>query len=256
MTLHPGTGVSADAALRRLIDIVGALAALIILAPLMAAIALAVRLDTTGPVLYSQLRLGRGGQHFRLYKFRKFRARCDGGWALTVEDDPRFTRVGRVLARWKLDELPQLWNVLAGDMSLVGPRPETLDFADCYAGSYRKILDHRPGLFGPCQVRFRNESSLYPAGQDPSEFYRTVLFPAKARIDLRWLSQRSLLSDIGWIARGIVAVLADPVSKASGNDGGRFEGATELELVSTAGAKPALPGYDSVAASSIGKEPR
>lgn len=256
MTFHPRTGASADAALRRLIDVAGALAALVILAPLLAGIALAVRLDTAGPILYSQLRLGRGGQHFRLYKFRKFHARCKGGLALTVKDDARFTRIGRLLERWKLDELPQLWNVLVGDMSLVGPRPETLDFADCYAGPYRKILDHRPGLFGPCQVRFRNESSLYPAGRDPSEFYRAVLFPAKAGIDLHWLSQRSLLSDIGWIARGIIAVLVPAGLSASGDNGGRFELAGELDLASTAGAKPALRGYDGVTASSIGKEPR
>lgn len=256
MTLPPETGGSADSALRRVIDIAGALAALVVLAPLMAAIALAIRLDTAGPVLYSQLRLGRGGRHFRLYKFRKFHARSDGGGALTVKDDARFTRIGRLLERWKLDELPQLWNVLVGDMSLVGPRPETLDFADCYTGQYRKILDHRPGLFGPCQVRFRNESSLYPAGQDPCEFYRAVLFPAKARIDLRWLSHRSLLSDVGWIARGIVAVLVPSGPNASDDDSGRLGRTGGIDLAATAGAKPALPRRDGVTAPSVGKEPR
>ena len=101
----------------------------------------------------------------------------------------------------KLDELPQLWNVLQGDMSLVGPRPESLAFSDCFRNGFEKIHEHKPGLFGPCQVMFRHESKYYPDGVAAVDFYRKVLFPAKAEIDLAYFSRRTLASDLGWIVR-------------------------------------------------------
>jgi len=138
-----------------------------------------------------------------MYKFRKFAPDCDThGCPLTIEGDGRLTAVGRVLAASKLDELPQLWNVLRGDMSLVGPRPESLAFTDCFRNGFEKVLEHKPGLFGPCQVMFRHESELFPAGVAAVEFYRQVLFPAKAKVDLAYFSQRTLISDLGWILRG------------------------------------------------------
>jgi lipopolysaccharide/colanic/teichoic acid biosynthesis glycosyltransferase len=197
---------------RRTLDVAAALAALIAFAPLMLVIAIMIRVDSPGPVFFRQLRLGRGGRHFPLYKFRKFYHAADlGGLGVTLAGDPRMTRVGRLLHRSKLDELPQFWNILVGDMSVVGPRPETLDFADCFEDGYSRVLDYLPGLFGPSQAMFRNESALYPRDQDPHEFYRTVLFPAKARIDLLYFARRSLMSDIGWIVRGILAVIGIPV---------------------------------------------
>jgi lipopolysaccharide/colanic/teichoic acid biosynthesis glycosyltransferase len=105
-----------------------------------------------------------------------------------------------------LDELPQLWNILKGDMAIVGPRPETFELASCFSGHYLRILDYRPGIFGPNQVLFRNESSFYPEDSNPEQFYRDVLFPFKANIDLEYFSSRTLVSDIGWIIRGILAV--------------------------------------------------
>jgi lipopolysaccharide/colanic/teichoic acid biosynthesis glycosyltransferase len=206
---HPRTIASMT---RRAVDVAAALAALIAFAPVILVIAILIRVDSRGPVFFRQLRLGRGGRHFRLYKFRKFYHAADlPGLSVTLPDDPRMTRIGRLLERSKLDELPQLWNILAGDMSLVGPRPETLDFADCFEGSYAGVLDHLPGLFGPSQAMFRNESALYPADQDPHEFYRTALFPSKARIDLLYYPRRSPMSDIGWIVRGVLAVIGFPV---------------------------------------------
>jgi lipopolysaccharide/colanic/teichoic acid biosynthesis glycosyltransferase len=197
------------AALRRPFDVVAAAAGLVVLAPFMLAVAIAIRLGSPGPALFRQLRLGRDGRPFYLYKFRKFEDRADSGRAVTLKNDPRMTRIGRLLERTKLDELPQLWNILIGDMSLVGPRPETLNFADCFREGYQRVLDYTPGLFGPSQAMFRNESGLYPADRDPEEFYRAVLFPTKARIDLVYFSRRSILSDIRWIIRGILAVLRD-----------------------------------------------
>jgi lipopolysaccharide/colanic/teichoic acid biosynthesis glycosyltransferase len=144
-----------------------------------------------------------------MYKFRKFAPDCDThGCPLTIEGDGRLTAVGRVLAASKLDELPQLWNVLRGDMSLVGPRPESLAFTDCFRNGFEKILEHKPGLFGPCQVMFRHESKLFPADVAAVEFYRQVLFPAKAEIDLAYFSRRTLASDLGWILRGVWMIAA------------------------------------------------
>jgi lipopolysaccharide/colanic/teichoic acid biosynthesis glycosyltransferase len=191
----------------RTVDIAAALAGLILLAPLMALVALLIYAESRGPIFFSQIRLGQGGRHFRLYKFRKFHERPgETGHAVTLHDDERFTHVGKLLARTKLDELPQLWNVLRSDMSIVGPRPETLDFADCFAGAYGHILDYRPGIFGPNQVFFRHESAIYPKNGDPRQFYRDVLFPLKARVDLTYFPRRTLLSDVAWIVRGAVAI--------------------------------------------------
>ncbi len=197
---------AAPGAAKRVLDILVAVAGVAFFGPLMALVAVAICLESGRPVLFSQIRLGHGGRHFRLYKFRKFYDTGHaGGRALTVKDDARLTRVGKFLVRTKLDELPQLWNVLAGDMSIVGPRPETLSFADCFGETYRKVLDYKPGIFGPNQVFFRNEDSLYE-NRDPERFYRDVLFPLKARVDLAYFPHMNMLTDIGWLVRGTLAV--------------------------------------------------
>jgi lipopolysaccharide/colanic/teichoic acid biosynthesis glycosyltransferase len=191
-----------EAGLRRSIDIAGAGAAMLLLAPLILIVTLAIWIEDGRPILFSQLRLGHRGRPFQMYKFRKFRPDCDDrGCPLTMQADNRLTRIGRLLAASKVDELPQLWNVLRGDMSLVGPRPESLAFADCFRNGFERIHEHKPGLFGPCQVLFRNESKLYPANAEAAEFYRQVIFPAKANIDLAYFSRRTFVSDLGWIFR-------------------------------------------------------
>ncbi len=196
-----------NAALKRGTDIIVAAIALVVLLPVMLLVALAVKAETPGPVLFSQQRLGRYGRPFRLYKFRKF---PDGpqaqGPAVTVHGDARLTRVGRVLQESKLDELPQFWNVLIGDMSLVGPRPESPRFTDCFRDRHGAVLQHRPGLFGPAQVLFRNESALFPTGGDPEDFYRQTLFPAKARLDLAYYAGANIFTDAAWLIRGVVTV--------------------------------------------------
>jgi lipopolysaccharide/colanic/teichoic acid biosynthesis glycosyltransferase len=123
-----------------------------------------------------------------------------------MRNDSRMSRLGRVLAQTKLDELPQFYNILRGDMSLIGPRPESLEFADCYDASTRAILDHRPGILGPSQVAFRHEGTLFPANADPVAFYREVLFPAKITIDLNYYRNRTLISDFKWMVLGFLAV--------------------------------------------------
>lgn len=186
--------------LRRMIDIACAGAGLIILFPVCLVITFAIWIETGRPILYSQLRLGQSGVPFRIYKFRKFRPDCHS-CPLTMQQDDRLTVVGRVLEKLKLDELPQLWNVLRGDMSLVGPRPESMAFADCFRDRFERILDHKPGLFGPCQVLFRHENQMYPAAVVVEQYYREVLFPAKAEVDLAYYSRRTAASDIGWVLR-------------------------------------------------------
>jgi lipopolysaccharide/colanic/teichoic acid biosynthesis glycosyltransferase len=193
--------------LSRVFDLVIAIAGLVLLGPLMMLIALAVLIESGAPVFFAQTRLGLGGRHFRIYKFRKFHNDIGKtGCPLTMKNDARLSRVGRVLARTKLDELPQLYNVLKGDMAVVGPRPESLDFADCFTGSHRRILDYKPGIFGPSQVAFRDECSFFPADADPTRFYRDVLFQLKAAADLSYYPQRTLLSDLKWILRGVLAI--------------------------------------------------
>src|SRR3979490_2318863 len=186
--------------LRRTLDILCAGTAASVLMPVFLIVALAIWIESGRPLLFSQLRLGYNGRPFRIYKFRKFRTTCDlHGFPLTLDGDGRLTAIGRVLAATKLDELPQLWNVLRGDMSLVGPRPESISFTDCFHNGFEKLLEHKPGIFGPCQVLFRHESKLYPADDSAADFYRRVLFPAKAKIDLAYFSHRTLASDLGWI---------------------------------------------------------
>jgi lipopolysaccharide/colanic/teichoic acid biosynthesis glycosyltransferase len=193
---------------RRIFDVIAAGTGLVFGSPIFLLVALAIWIDDGRPLIFSQERLGQFGRRFRIYKFRKFRKEVGTtGCALTVEGDQRMTRLGHLLERTKLDELPQLWNILKGDMSVVGPRPESLAFADCFTRAYRRILDHRPGIFGPNQVLFRNEGRIYPANQDPERFYREVLFPLKADKDLAYFAQRTIGSDIGWIIRGLLTVI-------------------------------------------------
>ena len=213
--IRPPTHAS-DATAARFLDVVVAAAALVLFAPLMVFVAVAIFVEGGRPIFFSQIRLGRRGRRFRIHKFRKFRERRNltkfrdaersAGRSVTLENDPRMTRVGSLLARSKLDELPQLWNVLKGDMSIVGPRPETLNFQDCFKEPYGAVLDHKPGIFGPSQVLFRNEGSLYRGRSDPEQFYRDVIFPLKARIDLAYFPHRTLCWDVAWMVRGALAV--------------------------------------------------
>lgn len=163
MTLHELSGPflrsrvalrpALEAAFRRSVDIIFVCAAMFLLAPVILVVTLAIWIEGGRPILFSQLRLGQKGRPFRMYKFRKFRPDCDDrGCPLTMQADGRLTRVGRLLAVGKLDELPQLWNVLRGDMSFVGPRPESLAFADCFRNGFEKFTNTSPDFL--VRVRF------------------------------------------------------------------------------------------------------
>ena len=180
---------------------------LILVAPVFLVLAVAIVIDSGFPVFFSQERLGVGGRLFRMYKFRKFAADIGTNTRpLTLANDSRCTRLGRFLEKTKLDELPQLWNILRGEMAIVGPRPEVPDFADCFIGPLRRVLDHRPGILGPSQAAYRHEGSMYPPGEDPGSYYRRVLFPAKAQLDLSYYPSRTFIKDLKWIFLGFSAV--------------------------------------------------
>lgn len=183
--------------LKRTIDIVGSAAGLIVLSPLFLVMAAAVKLTSPGPVFYRQARLARGGREFRIIKFRSM---VDGaehrGARVTRAGDARVTRVGAYLRRHKLDELPQLLNVLVGDMSLVGPRPEVAEFVAHYPGEFVRVLSVRPGVTHRATQLFRNEEDLLARAAEPCSFYVERILPRKLAIYLADLDRTSVLDDL------------------------------------------------------------
>jgi NDP-mannose synthase len=193
-----------DRAVKRSIDILCSLTLLILLAPLCVLVAIAIKLDSPGPVFYRCRRVGYRGREFAMLKFRKMRNDADGS-ALTAAGDVRFTRIGRVLAATKLDELPQLINVLSGSMSLVGPRPEDPQFVDLYRFEYEAIVSVRPGVTGLCQLAFAKESDVL-GSDDPESVYLDRLLPQKVGLDLLYVERRSVLFDFRIVVWTILAV--------------------------------------------------
>lgn len=192
--------------LKRAFDFSASALGLIILSPLLALIALLVRLTSRGPVFYRARRVGRGGREFTLYKFRSMVADADRqGPGITAAGDPRVTPVGRILRRTKLDELPQLWNVLRGDMSLVGPRPEDPRYVALYTPEQRRVLDVRPGITSLASLEYRNEEAILH-GSDWEQRYIHEVMPAKLAIDLRYVQHATLFSDILIILRTLLAL--------------------------------------------------
>ena len=192
------SAVSFASATKRALDFAAALAGLVLLAPLLAVVAAWIRLDSPGPVFFRQERVGRGGVPFRIHKFRTMRAAAEAaGPALTVGADPRITRAGAFLRRTKLDELPQLIDVLRGDMSLVGPRPEVPRYVATYPPALRaKVLSVRPGITDPASLQFRDESALLARAADPEREYREVVLPAKLRLAADYVDQATLAGDL------------------------------------------------------------
>ena len=195
--------------LKRLFDLGVAALALTLLWPLMLAVALIVKLDTPGPVFFRQQRIGRYGVPFRIHKFRTMVLDAPRrGPSITIGDDPRITRSGRWLRRSKLDELPQLLDVLAGHMSLVGPRPELPEYVALYPADLReRVLAVRPGISDPASLRLADESALLARAADPQREYREVLLPAKLREAVAYAESATLWTDLGVIARTLALLL-------------------------------------------------
>ena len=194
-------------ALKRAFDVAVSGAALVALSPLFLVLALAVKLDSPGPVFYRQTRVGRGGKPFRIFKFRSMVDGADRrGPAITASGDPRITRTGAFLRRTKLDELAQLINVFLGQMSFVGPRPEVEQYVKLYTPYQRQVLLVRPGITDYASIAYRNESELLARADDPQRYYVETLMPAKIELNMKYLREISLAADLKLIFRTVAAL--------------------------------------------------
>ena len=190
----------------RWIDIVLAVCGLVVLAPLMMLLALAVALSGRGPVLFCQERVGRVGMTFEMYKFRTMvlHSEASGGRLTVGGHDPRITRIGCLLRKFKLDELPQLWNVLKGEMKFVGPRPEVPEYVAMWDEVQRAtVLAVAPGITDPASIEFRNENEMLARVEDPERFYVERILPRKLVMNAEYLETQTAASDIGIIAETV-----------------------------------------------------
>ncbi len=200
--------------MKRFVDMSGAFVGLVALSPLLALLWLAVVFETGLPGLFRQRRVGLGGRDFTLLKFRSMSRRQRTGGRRQVDDGgfeagslARVTRVGRFLRKTKLDELPQLWNVLKGDMSLVGPRPEVRKWVEAYPERWATVLTVRPGITDAASIEFRNEEEILAAAADPERTYRNVILPRKLELYEQYVSTRSFRGDVWILVRTVLAVL-------------------------------------------------
>jgi lipopolysaccharide/colanic/teichoic acid biosynthesis glycosyltransferase len=191
--------------LKRLFDLAASLTGIVVLAPLFLVISIAVRLDSPGPALFRQIRIGLHGRPFQIYKFRTMRdSKTKSGFQISSSDDSRITKVGAVLRRTKLDELAQLFNVLRGNMSIVGPRPEVPKFVELYPEELRSlILSVRPGITDEASIEFRDEGKLLAGALDPEKIYVESILPRKIDLYARYAKDHSFLRDMSIILRTI-----------------------------------------------------
>jgi lipopolysaccharide/colanic/teichoic acid biosynthesis glycosyltransferase len=195
---------------KRLFDVLVSVAGLLLLSPLLVAIALWIKLDSRGPVFFRQQRVGRFGTPFHIHKFRSMREDAPlAGPQITIGADPRITRAGQFLRRTKLDELPQLLDVLAGTMSLVGPRPEVPRYVAMYPPALRdKVLSVRPGITDPASIEYRDESTLLARAADPERVYIEQVMPAKLRYAAEYVDHMSLANDVRLIGATLRLLLS------------------------------------------------
>lgn len=194
--------------MKRLFDIVASGCGLLVLSPLFLILAVWVKIDSPGPVFYRQVRVGRNNKDFKLFKFRSMRVGSDKNGLITVGGhDPRITRSGYYIRKYKLDELPQLINVFIGDMSLVGPRPEVRKYVNLYTPEQMHVLDVRPGITDMASICYRNENELLETVQNPENYYQTVIMQDKLRFNLEYVKHHSFLGDLRLIFKTIKCVV-------------------------------------------------
>jgi lipopolysaccharide/colanic/teichoic acid biosynthesis glycosyltransferase len=210
----------ASLALKRVVDVVAATAGIILLSPLLLAAAAAVRLTSRGPVLFLQTRIGR---NMRPFKICKFRTMVDGGHQrgaqVTAGRDPRITPVGKLLRKTKIDELPQLFNVVMGDMSLVGPRPEVPRYVDMFRDDFEYILEFRPGITDLASIEYRDEQEVLGAAADPEAEYVSNVLPRKLDLCKRYVREWSLLRDFALILKTLMCITPLGRRRAEGSGG-------------------------------------
>ena len=183
--------------MKRLFDILLTGLGLLIISPLFLIVAIWIKLDSPGPIFYRQVRVGRYNKDFRIFKFRSMRIGSDKGSLVTIGGrDPRITRSGYFIRKFKIDELPQLINVLVGDMSLVGPRPEVRHYVNYWTEEQMHVLDVRPGITDPASIKFRNENELLAQAEDPEKYYIEVIMQEKIKLYLDYVKKNSLWYDI------------------------------------------------------------
>ena len=196
--------------MKRLFDIIMSGAGLLVLAPLFIIIALWIKLDSPGPIFYRQVRVGRNNKDFRIFKFRSMRIGSDKGSLVTIGGrDPRVTRSGYFIRKFKIDELPQLINVFLGDMSLVGPRPEVRHYVDFWTEEQMHVLDVRPGITDPASIKFRNENELLAKAEDPEHYYINVIMQEKIRLYLEYVQKHNFWYDIKLIFQTFWTILSE-----------------------------------------------
>ena len=196
--------------MKRLFDIIASGLGLVALSPLFLFIAIWIKLDSKGPVFYRQVRVGRHNKDFRIFKFRSMKIGSDKGSLVTIGGrDPRVTRSGYFIRKFKIDELPQLINVFIGDMSLVGPRPEVRHYVNYWTSEQMRVLDVRPGITDPASIRFRNENELLEKADDPEKYYIEVIMQEKIKLYLEYAENSSFWYDIMLIFKTFGVIIND-----------------------------------------------
>ncbi|MGW8308454.1 MAG: sugar transferase [Achromobacter pulmonis] len=197
--------------MKRLFDIIVSLSGLIVLSPLFLVVAVAIKRDTPGPVFYRQVRVGKDGKPFRIHKFRSMAVSSGNDTKeITVGGDTRITRTGAWIRHWKLDELPQLIDVLTGDMSVVGPRPEVPRYVELYPDAARRVvLSVKPGITDLASIRFRHENDLLAQSSDPERAYRESVLPEKLRLQQEYVRTQSFIGDLRILIATVSAIIKD-----------------------------------------------
>lgn len=194
--------------MKRLFDIIVSFFSLLFFAPIIIIVSILVKLTSTGPVFYRQIRVGENNRDFKIFKFRTMRVDSDKLGLLTVSNtDSRITKVGYYLRKYKLDELPQLINVFIGNMSLVGPRPEVRKYVDLYSPEQMMVFKVRPGITDLASIEFRNENEILSTKDDPNQYYIDVIMPRKIAINLSYIENRTIWKDISVIIQTFIVVL-------------------------------------------------
>lgn len=195
--------------IKRLFDVIFSLFLIVLLLPLLILLGLMVKIDSAGPIFYLQSRVGKGNKDFKLFKFRTMTVGADKKGLLTVgHTDARITKVGYYLRKYKVDELPQLFNVLLGDMSVVGPRPEVRKYVDMYDERQLKVVSIRPGITDNASIEYVNENELLKDADNPEQLYIDEIMPAKLDLNLKYVENRSLFKDITIIFKTVKAIFS------------------------------------------------
>ena len=196
--------------MKRLFDIVASGCGLLVLSPVFLVVAIWIKLDSRGPVFYRQVRVGYKNKDFRIFKFRSMRIGSDKGSLVTIGGrDPRITRSGYFIRKYKLDELPQLINVFVGDMSLVGPRPEVRHYVDYWTPEQMHVLDVRPGITDPASIKFRNENELMGQAENPEDYYINVIMQEKIKLYLEYVENASFMYDLMLIFKTFKVIISE-----------------------------------------------